>query len=197
MSAADRPGHVDLAFAVSGGPLPRDHSFALWAALAATLPALAGDETLAVFPVRAADAGNGRLVLQRHSRLLLRLPESLVEGALELCGRRIEIEGMPLTLGDARSRPLAHHATLYAHRVAAEHDDEAAFVLQATRDLDRLGVRADVIVGRRTQTRGPDGMLAGFSLMLADLAPRQSLALQAAGLGAHRRLGFGIFVGHK
>jgi CRISPR-associated protein Cas6 len=197
VNPADEPAHVDLAFEVSGGPLPRDHSFALWEALAATLPALAEDEALAVFPVRAADAGSGRLVLQRHSRLLLRLPESQVDGALALCGRQIEVEGAPLTLGAARSRPLAHHATLYAHRVAAEHDDEAEFVLQATRDLDRLGVRAEFIVGRRTQARGPDGVLAGFSLMLADLAPRQSLALQAAGLGAHRRLGFGIFVGHK
>jgi hypothetical protein len=41
------------------------------------------------------------------------------------------------------------------------------------------------------------GVLVGFSLMLADLTPRQSLALQASGLGAHRRIGFGIFIGHK
>jgi CRISPR-associated protein Cas6 len=197
VSPADAPAHVDLAFAVSGGPLPRDHSFALWAALAAAVPTLAEGETLAVFPVRAADAGNGRLVLQRHSRLLLRMPESQVDAALALCGRQVEIEGAPLALGAARSRPLAHHATLYAHRVAAEHDDEAAFVLQATRDLERLGVRTEFIVGRRTRTRGPEGTLAGFSLMLANLAPRESLALQATGLGAHRRLGFGIFVGHK
>jgi len=188
---------VDLAFAVSGGPLPRDHSLALWEALVLAAPSLADDETLAVLPVRAASAGGGPMVLQRRSRLLLRLSESRVEAVLALCGRQIEIAGAPVRLGAAKTRPLAHYATLYAHRVAAEHDDEAEFVRQTVRDLDRLGMRAEFIVGKRTQVQGPRGMLAGFSLMLADLAARQSLALQASGIGAHRRLGFGIFVGHK
>ena len=197
MSPAADPSAVDLAFAVSGGPLPRDHSLALWEALAQAAPSLADDETLAVLPVRAASAGDAPLVLQRRSRLLMRLAESQLERVLALSGRELEIAGAPVLLGTAKTRPLAHYATLYAHRVAAEDDDEARFVRQAARDLDRLGVRAEFIVGRRSQTRGPLGMLAGFSLMLAELSPRQSLALQAAGLGAHRRLGFGIFVGHK
>lgn len=188
---------VDLAFAVSGGPLPRDHSLALWDALAEAAPGLADDETLAVLPVRAAPACDGHLVLQRHSRLLLRVAESRLDAALALCGRRLEIAGAAVLLGAAKTRALAHHATLYSQRVAAEHDDEAQFVQQAARDLDRVGVRAEFIVGRRSEARGPAGLLQGFSLMLAELAPQQSLALQGSGLGAHRRLGFGIFVGHK
>jgi CRISPR-associated protein Cas6 len=194
--AADA-GTVDLAFEVSGGPLPRDHSLALWEALLHAAPSLADDQTLAVLPVRATSAGDQRLILQRRSRLLMRLDESSVERVLALCGCQLEVAGAPLLLGGAKTRPLAHHATLYAHRVAADEDDEAAFVRQAARDLERLGLHAEFIVGKRSQARGPLGMLAGFSLMLADLAPRQSLVLQAAGLGAHRRLGFGIFVGHK
>lgn len=197
VGAAADSEYVDLAFALTGEPLPHDHSLALWDALVQAAPALAEDDSLAVLPVRAASAGEGRLVLQRHSRLLLRLAATQVDALLALCGRQIEIAGARVSLGDAKTRPLAHHATLYAHRVAAEQDDEAAFVRQATRDLERLGMRAEFIVGKRTLTRGPQGPLAGFSLMLAELAPRQSLALQASGLGAHRRLGFGIFVGHK
>lgn len=197
MGAAADSEYVDLAFALTGEPLPHDHSLALWDALVQAAPALAQDDSLAVLPVRAASAGEGRLVLQRHSRLLLRLAATQVDALLALCGRQIEIAGARVSLGDAKTRALAHHATLYAHRVAAEQDDEAAFVRQATRDLEGLGVRAEFIVGRRTLTHGPQGPLAGFSLMLADLVPRQSLALQASGLGAHRRLGFGIFVGHK
>ena len=188
---------VDLAFAVSGGPLPRDHSLALWDALVQAAPSLADDETIAVLPVRAASAGDGGLVLQRRSRLLMRLAESQVGSVLTLSGRQIEVAGTPVLLGAAKTRPLAPHVTLYAYRVAAEHDDEAQFVRQVTRDLDQLGVRAEFIVGKRSATRGPLGVLVGFSLMLADLTPRQSLALQASGLGAHRRIGFGIFIGHK
>jgi CRISPR-associated protein Cas6 len=194
--AADR-SYVDLAFGVSGGPLPRDHSLALWDALVQAAPSLAGDATIAVLPLRAASAGGADLVLQRRSRLVMRLADSHVDDVLMLCGQKIEIAGAAVLLGAAKTRPLAHHATLYAHRVAAEHDDEAEFVRQATRDLDQLGLRAEFIVGKRSQTRGPRGLLAGFSLMLAQLTPRQSLALQASGLGAHRQLGFGIFVGHR
>jgi CRISPR-associated protein Cas6 len=189
--------HVDLAFAVSGERLPRDHSFALWEALARVAPWLRDEPGVAVLPIRAASAGALGLVLQRRSRLLMRLPEALVEQALALCGQRLEIAGAQVTLGEARSRQLAPHATLYAHRVAAESDDEAGFVRQVARELGALGVRTEFIVGRRSEARGPRGTVAGFSVMLEELPAAHSLALQAAGLGAHRALGFGIFVGHK
>lgn len=191
---------VDMAFAVSGGRLPRDHSFALWQALAQAAPWLGDDDAVAVLPIRAASAGDEGLVLQRRSRLLMRLPEARVEAALGLCGRCLEVAGVagaPVTLGEAKTRPLAPHATLYAHRVAAEQDNEAAFVEQTGRALEQLGVRSDFIVGRRTLAQGPEGVLAGYSLMLVELPARQSLALQVAGIGAHRGLGFGVFVGHK
>ena len=200
LSAVDRTApqnHVDMAFAVSGGELPRDHSLALWQALVQAAPWLDTDEAVAVLPIRAASAGGDRLVVHRRSRLLMRLPETRVEAALALSGRRLELAGAPVALGAAKTRPLISHATLYAHRVAAERDDEGSFVEQAKRELEQLGLRNDFIVGRRTLTRGPAGMLAGYSLMLAELPARQSLALQVAGIGAHRGLGFGIFVGHK
>jgi CRISPR-associated protein Cas6 len=188
---------VDLAFAVSGGPLPRDHSLELWRALSQAAPALFADPSVAVLPVRGASAGAGGIVLQRRSRLLMRIPEASVELALALCGARLEVAGAPVMLGDAKTRPLAPYATLYAHRVAAERDDEASFVRQASDALHAIEVAADFIVGKRTLTRGEAGEIAGFSLMLAELPARQSLALQVHGLGAHRGLGFGVFVGHK
>jgi CRISPR-associated protein Cas6 len=189
--------HVDIAFAVSGGPLPRDHSFDLWRALSRAAPDLFRDPVVAVLPVRGASAGAGGIVLQRRSRLLMRMPEASVERALGLCGVQLEVAGASVRLGDAKTRPLAHYATLYAHRVAAERDDEASFVKQAAAELREIDVAADFIVGKRTLTCGADGDIAGFSLMLAELSVRQSLALQVHGLGAHRGLGFGVFVGHK
>lgn len=188
---------VDLAFAATGDHLPRDHALELYQALAREAPGLAAEAALAVLGIRAASAGELGLVLGRHSRLLLRLPEALVEAALVLTGRQLEVGEARVRLGKARTRPLAPYATLYAHRVAAEADDEASFVRQAERELGVLGVRGEFIVGKRSTVRGPAGAIAGFSLMLAGLPARESLALQAAGIGAHRRLGFGIFIGHK
>lgn len=189
--------HVDIAFAVSGGRLARDHSFDLWSALSQAVPALFEDPTVAVLPIRAASAGDGGLVLQRRSRLLMRIPEAKVDLALGLYGRRLDVAGTPVALGEAKTRPLAPYATLYAHRVAAERDDEASFVKQVAAELGRIDVGKDFIVGKRSLTRGPAGVLAGFSLMLAELSSRQSLALQVHGIGERRGLGFGVFVGHK
>lgn len=188
---------VDMAFAVTGERLPRDHALDLFEALAREAPGLAAEAALAVLGIRAAAAGELGLVLGRHSRLLLRLPETRVEAALALCGRSLEVAGSPVRVGAAKTRPLTPHATLYAHRVAADRDDETAFMQQVSEELSELGVNGEFIVGKRSSVRGPSGAIAGYSLMLAELAPRQSLILQAAGIGAHRRLGFGIFVGHK
>lgn len=188
---------LDLAFTVSGGRLPRDHSHALWQALERAAAWLADDRATAVLPIRAASAGDQGLVLGRHSRLLMRLPEVRVEAALELCGKRLDLCGAQVEVGAAKSRPLAPHATLYAHRVAAQSDDEMAFVRDVTTGLADLGLHSEFVVGKRSSVSTPDGEIAGFSVMLANLAARESLALQAAGLGVGRRLGFGVFVGHK
>lgn len=186
-----------MAFAATGDNLPRDHALALYEGLAREAPQLAAHAALAVLGIRGGSAGDLGLVLGRHSRLVLRLPEALVETALALCGRSLAIAGAQVRLGAARTRPLAPYATLYAHRVAADADDEAGFVRQVSAELGELGVNGEFIVGRRSTVCGPSGTIAGYSLMLAGLPARQSLALQAAGIGGHRRLGFGIFVGHK
>ena len=188
---------VDLSIEIAGGPLPRDHALDVWHALLQAVPVLADEQTLAILPVRAAADSDGRLVLQRRSRLLMRLVESAVDGVLALSGRQLDIAGAPVAFGTVKTRPLTPHATLYAQRVAAERDDEADFVRQVTAGLSQLGMPAEFIVGRRSQARGPSDTVVGFSLMLANLSSRQSLLLQSSGLGAHRRLGFGIFVGHK
>jgi CRISPR-associated protein Cas6 len=197
VAPSTKVSHLDIAYAVSGGRLPRDHSFDLWQALCGAAPALFEDATVAVLPVRGASAGQEGLVLQRRSRLLMRIPEDKVDLALGLCGQQLDVSGAQVALGEAKTRPLAYYATLYAHRVAALVDDEAGFVEQMAEELGRIDLTADFIVGKRTVTRGHAGEIAGFSLMLAELSSRQSIALQVAGLGAHRGLGFGVFVGHK
>ena len=189
--------HVDIAFTISGERLPRDHSYDLWRALSGAAPTLLADPSVAVLPVRGASVGEGAIVLQRRSRLLMRIPEASVDLALDLCDRGFDVAGASVVLGAAKTRPLAPYATLYAHRVAADVDEEVAFVKQVSASLQALGVGADFIVGKRTVTRSPEGDIPGFSLMLCELSARQSLALQVHGIGAHRGLGFGVFVGHK
>ena len=45
--------------------------------------------------------------------------------------------------------------------------------------------------------RGPQGELRGYSVMIDRLSADDSLAVQRHGVGAGRRLGYGVFVPHK
>jgi len=187
-----------MAFTVSGRRLPRDHSAALWQALRAALPWLDDEAHLAVFPVRAATISGGNLVINRRSRLVLRLPETRIRDALTLCGRTLDIAAEALVIGKAMTRALIPHGTIYAHRVAARDASETAFARQVADELQALGIRGDFITGKRSSVHGEGtAEVTGFSVMLTGLRPEESVRLQIAGLGSHRKLGFGVFVPHR
>lgn len=186
-----------MAFALEGETVPRDHAFGLWRSLAQALPWMDEEENVAIFGLRAAPVADGRLAVNRRSRLMLRLPASRVRDALALCGTAIRIEDARLAVGRAMTRALIPHGTVYAHRVAAEGDDEIGFMQAVARGLGELAIRGDFICGKRSCVRVERGEVSGFSLMLTGLRPAESVRVQTAGLGPHRKLGFGIFVPHR
>lgn len=188
---------VDLAFSVSGGPLPQDHSLELWQTLAAAHQGISRIPGIAVLPIRGTSAVGASVALGRHARLWMRVPEEAVGELLALCGTSIEIGGAPLRIGGAKTRALAPYATLYARRVVADTDDEEGFARWVSERLVALDIRRDFVVGGRSSVRGDRGTMTGFSLMLPELGARESLRLQAEGLGQGRHLGCGVFVGHK
>ena len=94
-----------------------------------------------------------------------------------------------------QARELLPHGTLYAHLVAAEETEETVFLRRMRSELDALGVRGEPVCGRWQTIEA--GRLAGCSLMLSGLPREQSLQVLQRGLGAHRRLGCGLFVPHK
>jgi CRISPR-associated protein Cas6 len=90
------------------------------------------------------------------------------------------------------------HGTLYAYFVAAESDDEQAFLADVNRELRSVDIDCRIVCDKRQQHLGPQGqVMHGFSLMLHELSPADSLRIQRLGLGVHRTLGCGIFVPHR
>jgi CRISPR-associated protein Cas6 len=92
-------------------------------------------------------------------------------------------------------RELLPWSTLYAHVVASDDDDEAAFLRWVETELAALGVAGRAICGRAQMLE--DGALRGFSLMLDGLAASAAARLLDHGVGRHRRLGCGLFVPHR
>jgi CRISPR-associated protein Cas6 len=191
-----RAAMVDLAFAVEGDVLPRDHRRSLADAVLRALPWLVELQPRAgVHRLNVSGAGAAQVLLSRRTRLVLRLPRERAHEAAGLAGTHLDIGGHGLRLGEAHVRELLPWGTLYAHFVASEESDEAAFLRAVEAELESLGVRCRAICGRAQEVDA--GRLHGYSVMLDGLSAADALRMQEQGLGAHRELGCGVFVPHK
>jgi len=188
---------VDLVFPLVGHSLPRDAAPALFAALQQELAWLAEEPLAGVHPLKLVPGAGAEALLSQRTRLLLRLPRRRTGAAGELAGRTLQIGERSVALGQPHQRELLPHGTLYAHAVAAESDDEVAFLQTVADELKALQVRTHVVCGKRQSRAWPGRTLSTFSLMLHGLSQPDSLRLQEHGLGPHRLLGCGIFVPHK
>lgn len=186
---------TDVTFALSGRSLPAGHAFALWREVARILPWLDAEPQAGILPLRAPEHGDD-LLLPRRARLALRIPAGLVEQARQLSGRVLDVGGHALLVGEARERALQPSPTLHAQLVAsAGSEDEFLAVMGG--ELRTLGIHGGLICGKRYTLAGSEGKIAGFSLVVHELKPQESLHLQWSGLGGERRLGCGMFIPYK
>lgn len=187
---------VDVAFSLRGGTIPADHGWRLFQLLAARLDWLAAEPDAGVHPIRGARAVAGEIHLGARARLMLRLPQARAEQAFELTGTQLDL-GDRVEVGDAHLRPLFPHGTLYSPFVTTGTGDEGGFQREVGLRLRDAGIDCKVVCGRTRRAQTQDAELVGFSLMLHELSPEQSLDVQANGLGGARKLGCGIFIPHK
>ena len=186
---------IDAVFDISGEILPATYPFALWNALARHVPALEADNQVGIIPLRTAASAAGML-LPKRAKLVLRLPETLSVHFQSLCGQRLDIEGRALQLGNGKLREIQSYSTLHAQLVIGG-EDETKFLLDITTRLAELGIVGKLICGMRNSMMSPDRSIHGYSLVIHDLKPDDSLRLQYAGLGGERRFGCGIFIPYK
>ena len=208
-AAPESAAAADVRYRIRCAALPVDHARALYAALQAALPWLAEEPGAGVHALHGAESGNGwlrpedpaaLLPLSRRTRLALRLPRARLEDAAALCGRALEVGGVPLQVGEAKLQPLRAWRTVFARYVTFPDapGGEDAFLARCAAELRALGVAAPrLLPGRGRDVAGPDGPLRCRSLLLDGLEAAASLRLQERGLGAARRLGCGLFLPHK
>lgn len=186
---------IDLVFEISGGPLPATYHYELWKELTRLAPQLAENEHIGVIPLRMSASNEGMLIPKR-AKLALRVPEALAGIAASLAQKGIRVAESELQLGACKTRPIQHYPTLHAHLVTGA-DDEIAFVSEIEAALAAMGVAANLICGQRHTLTDGNRSISGYSLVLHDLKPEDSLSVQYAGLGKERRFGCGIFIPYK
>ncbi|MDP1633647.1 MAG: type I-MYXAN CRISPR-associated protein Cas6/Cmx6 [Gallionellaceae bacterium] len=189
------PETLDLVFDLHGETLPLDYPFALWAELERLLPPLAEHEAVGVLPLKVAESKD-HVLLAKRTKLVLRLPQALVQAAATLSGARLDIPPGSLTLGEAKQRELLPHPTLHA-QLAAGADKETEFMGAVQAHFDALGISANTICGRRRTLSDGRQSISGYSLVVHDLKPEASILLQCVGMGEGRRFGCGIFMPYK
>jgi CRISPR-associated protein Cas6 len=189
---------VDVVFSLEEGTLGDDHAAALSLAIRRILPWFDEEVEAGILPLSGLAKGNGVRFVGRRSRLALRLPIHRVASADFLVGARLDLDGTALMVGTRSVRPLfPARGVVYSHFVSVEADDEIEFLERCKSLLAARGLKPQLITGKARELRTAEGVVRGFSLMLHGLGAADSLAVQEAGLGAHRALGCGLFVPHK
>ncbi|MBP7676307.1 MAG: type I-MYXAN CRISPR-associated protein Cas6/Cmx6 [Thermoanaerobaculia bacterium] len=203
---ADGP-FVDLTFAISGRSVPIDHGYALYAAVSRAVPQLHGASWLGLHPIDGASMPPA-LLLNRRSRLRLRLPLERINAGLQLAGKDLDIDGNPLVVGVPAVRALEPARNLAARLVvvkltsfplsgSARVDEEAArkaVDAELRRQMAQLPVEGQLHVRKLREVRVAGRRVLGFAVRVEGLDPEDSVRLQSAGLGGKRRMGCGIFI---
>ncbi len=188
--------YVDLAFRLTGSKVPVDHGYALYSAISRILPEIHGAKSIGVHPIRGTYSGNGELMLRDSSRLIIRLESEHIGEVLKLAGKRLDIDSHSLRVGIPEVRLLRARASLYSRLVTIKgFMDPAAFLESAKRQLEKLGVDAEIQVGERRTFRLKDKQVVGFEVAASEVDAAGSLRLQENGLGGRRHMGCGIFTG--
>jgi len=197
----------DLVFKLRGISLDIDHAFALSTALQAHL----SDELCArigVHGVRMAGSGNGwnrpeqsdaALPLSRRARLAIRVHRDDSEEVEQIMNRTLQIGHQEVTLGSSVMRKLSTIGTLYARAICCDREQsESDFLTEVAGLMRQMNIKVSkMICGRCGEIRTAEETIFTRALMVADLEPEESVALQQQGLGPGRMLGCGLFVPHK
>lgn len=201
---------VDVRFAIDCRRIPVDHAFALSHSIEMALPWITEEGNLAIHTIHVAGSQNGwerpphsadaHLMVSRRTKLVIRVPSHRVDALRRgLEGTTLDVDGCPVRVGEGKVRSLTTESTLLArYVVSGAGDSESDFLAWAADELGRMGIRLrKALCGRATTVTTPAGAVPTRSLLLADLAPEESVRLQQLGLGPHRRMGCGVFIPHK
>lgn len=186
---------TDIMFDLKGDFVPSGYPFPLWREIAKILPWLKDQLHAGILPLKGAASGEGML-LPKRAKLTVRIPEKFEMQAMALSGKRIDIEGHLLEIGQGKKRPIEAYPTLKA-QIVESMKSEASFLEEAGRDLAALGIPCKWICGKRQTLQFGSETVSGYSLVVHELKPESSVRLQQVGLGNFRRFGCGIFVPHK
>jgi CRISPR-associated protein Cas6 len=209
---------IELSFPLRGTPLPYDHGYPLYRALASVVPWLGEPAQIdvAIVPIQGSPHG-GFIHLTRVSRLAFRLDDGDAERLQPLAEQVLAIDAATLRLGrptEFRLRPVPGLASPFVASEHHHHSDDvlawlkAEFLTLDIRAVPTLRLRhgragaSPVGPGRRSfdcpyerhSRQAGDRSVVGWEVQVFGLTPEESVRLQERGVGPGRRYGCGVFM---
>lgn len=191
---------VDVAFLIEGASIPLDHGYMLLGALSEVVPGLhGGGEAIGVLPIFGRRKGAELLIAPGKSRLSLRVRDDLVEGvARSLAGKEIRVGSSTVKVAHEHEvRPLRPAPDVRAQFVTIKgfHATDAAFSEALSRHMaETIGKPALMELERRRVMTIHGRTIVGYGVKVRGLSDKDSVILQAVGIGGRRSCGAGIFI---
>ncbi|MGO9690783.1 MAG: type I-MYXAN CRISPR-associated protein Cas6/Cmx6 [Syntrophobacteraceae bacterium] len=185
---------VDLCFQITGKTLPVDHGFALYGAINHALPCIHEDREIGLKLIRGRYIGDGILDVSPRSELILRLPASRIAIYIALAGKTLEVIGHRLGVGIPNTRALIPSVALSSPLVTTKNGNEQTrFEAEIKNQMENLGLKGRIAIGKRRTFQVHDKQVVGYSVLVSELTPEESILLQENGLGGRRKMGCGFF----
>ena len=211
--------YIDVCFRITGKSVPLNHGYALYSSLSRFKAPWHEADWLAIHPLNGVVAKDS-LHLTENSRFRLRIPIDRLPDVLVLAGKHLRIENGKhrgvILVGVPEIHPLHPSSTLYSRCVTikiseVEGTDRGPnlemFLSAARRQLAERGIAGEVHIDATLDMNGlelsrrvlhiKDRSVVGYAVTVNGLSDRDSVKLQAIGLGGRRRMGCGIFVPAK
>ena len=209
---------IELSFRLRGTPLPYDHGYPMYRAVAGIVPWVGEPEQidLAIVPIQGSPHG-GFLHLTSASRLAFRLNADDVEKLAPLADQSLVVDAAVLRVGrptEYRLRPVPGLASPFVVAENSRHSDEVLEWLKA--EFLTLDIRAVPTLRRKHGHAGAspaeqgrrsfdcpyarhhrqigDNSVVGWEVQVFGLAAEESVRLQEHGIGPGRRHGCGVFM---
>ncbi len=204
---------IDLLFRVNhiGDGIPADHGYALFSAISRIVESpsdkwLHENKDVGLHLIRGMRAAAGKILPDDMAEFGLRLPQELIVRALNLAGKKLDLDGSIVRIGVSRTRALIPAPVLYSRLATTKNGhDPARFDKEIARQLESLGVHGkatrvpvkaeeDRYDPSRRVFRIKDKTVVGYSVLVEELTAEESVRLQENGVGGRRRMGCGVFV---
>lgn len=187
--------HVDLSFGIQGDTIPRDHSYSLLSAISRIVPEVHSNEQIGILPVAGLPLKGGKTRISKNSKLVVRLPSTLIPLLLPIAGKSLDLDGDKIRLGIPQVFMLKPKSSLYSRMVTIKGFlEEGPFEKAVERKLNEANIQALIKLGPRKVVHIKDKTIVGFTLALRELNAEDSITIQERGIGGRRRMGCGIFL---